>query len=79
LGYFVLDNASNNDTAVAALGLKYSFLPAHRRLRCSAHTINLVGQQVIFGNNKAAFENEPSNIAVSQPVAVAFAATNSPV
>jgi hypothetical protein len=55
LGYFVLNNASNNDTAVAALGLKYGFVAAHRRLRCGAHTINLVGQAVIFGSNKAAY------------------------
>jgi hypothetical protein len=65
LGYFVLENASNNDTAIAALGLKYNFNPAHRCLRCGAHTINLVGQTVIFGSNKAAFENEAANIAVS--------------
>jgi hypothetical protein len=29
LGYFVLDNATNNDTAVAALGSKYGFVAAH--------------------------------------------------
>jgi hypothetical protein len=43
LGYFVLDNAANNDTAVAALALKYCFNSTQRRLRCSCHTLNLVG------------------------------------
>ena len=43
LGYFVLDNASNNNTAIATLGHRYGFLFSHRRLRCGAHTINLVG------------------------------------
>jgi hypothetical protein len=64
LGYFMLDNAYNNDAAIARLGSKYGFLPSHRRLRCSAHTINLVGQAVIFGVNKDAFNNDDSNIPV---------------
>ncbi|KAI1508853.1 hypothetical protein Ptr86124_012152 [Pyrenophora tritici-repentis] len=41
VGYFMLDNAFNNDTAIAALGAKFGFKSKHRRLRCSAHTINL--------------------------------------
>jgi hypothetical protein len=65
LGYFVLDNASNNDTAVTTLGALYGFIPRHRRLRCAAHTINLVGQSVIFGTNRDAFENNNANLAVS--------------
>jgi hypothetical protein len=43
LGYFVLDNASNNNTAIATLGYRYNFLSSYRRLCCSAYTINLVG------------------------------------
>jgi hypothetical protein len=65
LGYFVLDNAYNNDTAVASICSKYGFIPHHRRLRCSAHTINLVGQAVIFGLEKDAFDNDVANLAVS--------------
>jgi hypothetical protein len=33
LGYFVLDNASNNDTTIAAISHQYDFDAAHRRLR----------------------------------------------
>lgn len=57
LGYFVLDNAANNDTAIAALAREYNFDPAYRRLRCSCHTLNLIGQAIIFGNNKDAYGN----------------------
>jgi hypothetical protein len=43
LGYFVLNNATNNDTAVAAIALLYNFNAAYCRLRCSPHTLNLIG------------------------------------
>jgi len=57
VGYFVLGNASNNDTAVAALALAFGFTPSHRRLRCGPHTLNLVGQMIIFGSDQAAYDN----------------------
>ena len=43
IGYFVLDNASNNDTAIDAIALTIGFNLRHRRLCCSPYTINLVG------------------------------------
>ena len=67
LGYFMLDNAYNNDSAIKTLGSKYGFVASHRRLRCSAHTINLVGQAVIFGSNKDAFDNDEANVIVGYP------------
>jgi hypothetical protein len=57
VGYFVLDNASNNDTTVAALARQFSFNTAHRRLRCGPYIINLVGQMIIFGSEDAAYDN----------------------
>lgn len=60
VGYFVLDNAANNNTAVEALATVYGFNAIERRLRCSPHTINLVGQTVIFGVNRDAFDNQQS-------------------
>lgn len=57
LGYFVLDNAHNNDTAIAALSRLNSFIPSHRRLRCGPHTLNLIGQMMIFGKDKDAYNN----------------------
>jgi hypothetical protein len=59
LGYFVLDNAANNDTAVAALARLNSFEATHRRLRCGPHTLNLVGQAIIWGKDKDAYNNAP--------------------
>jgi len=57
LGYFVLDNAANNDTAITAIASDYAFEPAHRRLRCTCHTLNLIGQKVIRGADKDAYQN----------------------
>jgi hypothetical protein len=66
LGYFVLDNASNNDTAVAKLGVQYHFNPIHRRLRCSPHTLNLIGQAIIFGTNRDAYDNDATQHTVEE-------------
>jgi hypothetical protein len=41
VGYFVLDNAYNNDTAVASLADLYGFESLERRLRCCRHILNL--------------------------------------
>jgi hypothetical protein len=56
-GYFVLDNASNNDTAILALTQKMGFIAPHRRLRCAPHTLNLIGQTLLWGNNADAYKN----------------------
>jgi len=58
LSYFVLDNATSNDTAITALARHNGFIPSHRRLRCGPHTLNLVGQAIMFGKDRAAYENE---------------------
>ena len=65
LGYFVLDNATNNDTAVEAMADEFGFNPRHRRLRCACHVLNLGAQRVIFGKDKEAFGNSLANLAVS--------------
>jgi hypothetical protein len=57
LGNFVLDNAYANDTAIAKLGELYGFEPRHRRLRCGPHTLNLIGQMLIFGYDAQAYNN----------------------
>ena len=57
MGYFVLDNASTNNTAVAALAIKYNFTTSHRRLRCAPHIINLVGQAILFGLDYNSYDN----------------------
>lgn len=62
LGYFVLDNATNNDTAVEALATEYNFDATSRRLRCCCHIINLGAQVVIWGQDRDAFENEAEHL-----------------
>jgi hypothetical protein len=44
LGYFVLDNAANNDTTMEKLASisSFDFNVTHRHLRCGAHTLNLI-------------------------------------
>jgi hypothetical protein len=54
LGYFVLNNATSNDTAIAALARQHGFDPLYQRLCCGPHTLNLVGWSIIFGSNKDA-------------------------
>jgi len=58
LGYFMLDNASNNDTAVAALAEIYGFDAPERRLRCAGHIINLIARHLLFGEDPDLFEAE---------------------
>ena len=48
VGYFVLDNASNNNTTVAALARHFNFTTPHRRLCCGPYTLNLISQMIIF-------------------------------
>ncbi|RAR12722.1 nonribosomal peptide synthase [Stemphylium lycopersici] len=63
LGYFVLNNASNNDTTIAAVAREFGdFNPTQRRLRCGPHTINLIGQALLFGNNKDVYDNAAEHI-----------------
>jgi hypothetical protein len=45
--YFVLDNASNNNTAVLALAQKTGFIAPHCCLRCAPHTLNLIEQTLL--------------------------------
>ena len=65
LGYFVLDNATNNDTALERLGGDYSFEKTSRRLRCTCHILNLAAQLVIWGRDSDSFENSYGNLSVS--------------
>jgi hypothetical protein len=62
VGYFVLDNASNNDTAMEALAEEFGFDVKERRLRYTSHIINLVARQILFGADPDAFELE-ANVA----------------
>ncbi|KAG9185089.1 hypothetical protein G6011_03036 [Alternaria panax] len=56
VGYFVLDNIGSNNVAVDILAKHHYFNGTHRRLRCGPHTLNLIGQTVIFGIDRKALE-----------------------
>lgn len=65
LGYFMMDNVSNNDTFLEFiskehnLGLEYD--PEERRLRCNGHVINLSVQSFLFGNSENALQDTGVN------------------
>jgi hypothetical protein len=60
LGYFVLDNAYNNNTAITTVALKIGFDATERRLACGPHTINLIGQMLLWGKEKESYNNDKS-------------------
>jgi hypothetical protein len=63
IGYFTLDNASNNDTAMEAIASHFGLKDGHQsRVRCIGHIINLVVKALLFGNNHQAFEEEIPNV-----------------
>ena len=60
IGYFTLDNAENNDTAMEVIGAELGFDGRLRRGRCIGHTINLSAKALLFGKNADAFEKQLS-------------------
>ncbi|KAG7423473.1 hypothetical protein Forpi1262_v014466 [Fusarium oxysporum f. sp. raphani] len=60
IGYFTLDNAANNDTAMEVIGAELGFDGRLRRGRCFGHTINLSAKALLFGKNADAFEQQLS-------------------
>ena len=58
IGAFQMDNASNNDTVLAALTIGVPFDPKQLRLRCFGHIINLVVKALLFGNSSASLQQQ---------------------
>jgi hypothetical protein len=58
IGWFVLDNATSNDTCVAEIlkALNIDDTVEHRRLRCLGHIINLGAKACLFGPDPNDFE-----------------------
>ncbi|KAF1968867.1 hypothetical protein BU23DRAFT_478837, partial [Bimuria novae-zelandiae CBS 107.79] len=42
LGYFILNNTTNNNAAINVLAIKYNFNACYRRLRYTYYIINLI-------------------------------------
>jgi hypothetical protein len=51
IGYFVADNASNNDSALRQIAKEIDVDPLPQRIRCSAHILNLVARAIIYGTD----------------------------
>ncbi len=60
VGYFTLDNAENNSTAMEVPGAELGFDGKLRRGRCIGHTINLAAKALLFGYHPDAFEEQLS-------------------
>ena len=58
LGYFILNNATNNDTTLIELAKSIDFDPLKRRLRCMGHILNLIAKQYLFGQDVASFKKD---------------------
>jgi hypothetical protein len=58
LGYFVLDNATNNDTTLVELAKVLDFKLEERRLRCMGHVLNLIAGEYLYGQDSASFDVE---------------------
>jgi hypothetical protein len=51
VGYFVADNASNNDAALRQIAKEIDIDPSRQRIRCSAHILNLVAKAILYGTD----------------------------
>jgi hypothetical protein len=65
IGFFVADNASNNDTCIQALADEFHFDAAKRRLRCAGHIFNLVARSLLWGLDEDAFLKELADVEVT--------------
>jgi hypothetical protein len=57
LGYFVLDNALNNDTTLKELGQSMGFDLKEKRLRCMGHIFNLIAESYLYGQDASTFDD----------------------
>src|SRR6266478_3921021 len=55
VGYFVADNAGNNNTCINALAKEFDFNAKEQQLCCAAYILNLVAQTVLFSKDKESF------------------------
>lgn len=58
IGNFITDNASENGATLAELTTKHAIDTKQCHVLCMGHVINLVAQQILFGNDVDAFEPE---------------------
>jgi hypothetical protein len=58
LGWFVLDNAPNNDTTLRELGKTIGFDVKEKRLRYIGYIFNLIAKQYLFGQDVKLYKEQ---------------------
>ena len=58
IGFFMMDNASNNDTCIEELAKQYPTITKQSRLRCIGHILNLIVKALLFGEGVSKLEKE---------------------
>ncbi|KAM3538625.1 hypothetical protein ARSEF1564_008455 [Beauveria bassiana] len=58
LGFFMMDNASNNDTCIQELAKKYPTIKPQSRHRCVGHMLNLIVKAHLFGKGVSKLEQQ---------------------
>lgn len=62
--YFMLDNATSNDTAVDRIAQQMGLTATYRRIRCGCYILNLIGQTLLWANNDDAYGNDKTELAI---------------
>jgi hypothetical protein len=57
IGYFMLDNSTNNNSTVAIVAQEYGFNATYQHLRCGPHMLNLISQTLLWDKGSAALFN----------------------
>lgn len=58
IGWFMVDNASNNDIAIESIASHFGLDAIERRLRCAGHILNLIARSLLYGFDKKLFEQD---------------------
>ena len=58
IGYFMLDNITNNNTAIIAIIKEFDFNLIKRRLYYLGYIINLIARYLLYGYNLDLFKAE---------------------
>jgi len=61
VGYFIADNADNNNTYIDDLSIEFGFNPLYCCLCYMGHVINLVARMLLFSVDLNALDKEEEN------------------
>jgi hypothetical protein len=78
LSCFVLNTAYNNNTTIATIASKIGLNTTERCLRCGPQTLNLIGQMLLWGEEKESYNNDESK-RVNKAENMAVWRTNEPL